>query len=96
MLEWYSLSNNAIGLRGNAISFFREAGCTNQATLSSFKHYEAAAVAAGTIIHVGGVHVMHVPLVNEAGVMKFRATQSNAGGNGNANINTYGILGYYD
>jgi len=96
ILTWKSLSNNGVGQRGNEVWFWNNATCaSSRFGYSRFDTREFVAVAAGTGYSTETDH-FSVPLVDEAGVMKFRTTQTNAGGNGNANIHEIAIVGYYD
>jgi hypothetical protein len=95
-ITWRAYSNNAIAQRANEIRFFDNASCAvGMYGYSRLDLREFAAVVAGTIIGVVHDHAM-VPLVNESGVMKFRTTELNAGGNGNADLHQIRIEGYYD
>lgn len=92
-IEWNALSNNAIGSRSNTATFFSTSACTagTDTMLSLFQQYEHAAVAAGTTIERMTEHFkVPVPVADT-----FYATQTNAGGNGNGDIISYGVEGYY-
>lgn len=93
-LNWVARSNNAIGVRTNFVIFYRDTTCTSAAT-SSVSHFELrefAAVAAGTILG-RYTSTMIVPLPATSTIY---AAQSNAGGNGNAEIENYYVIGYLD
>ena len=95
-LTWRSYSNNAVGQRANEVRFFDNAACAAGVIgYSRLDLREDPAVVAGTVIGVVHDHLM-IPLVNEAGVMKFRTTQFTAGGNGNSDLHQIRIEGYYD
>jgi len=91
-VRWRALSNNAVGIRQNDVFFWKEAACTNPGSLSYFGLREQAATAAGT--DLGGATLTHlVPLVATDTI---RTTQTNAGGNGNAEVTVSAVIGYHD
>lgn len=91
-LSWVANANNAIGLRDNGVTFHPDSLCANIANTSKFRVQEFAATTAGTNIGEFTDHLI-VPLVSTD---TFYTTQSNAGGNGNAEIFSYFIEGYWD
>ena len=95
-IMWKAYANNAVGLRANEVFFESNATCAGSTPAGSrLEMREQAATAAGTILGTMSDHLV-VPLVSEAGVMKYRTTQQNAGGNGNADFHEITIEGYYD
>jgi hypothetical protein len=95
-VAWRVYANNAVASRNNEIRFYEDASCTaNDTGYSRIDLREFVAVAAGTVIGVTHDH-FNVALVNEAGVMKMRTTETNAGGNGNGDLHQISIIGYYD
>lgn len=92
LIRWRSRSNNAVGNRTNDVTFYSDATCTAIASTVLYAVYEFVATAAGTVVGQADVEVL-VPLV-ATGV--FRTTQANAGGNGNAEVQTIQLLGYFD
>jgi hypothetical protein len=98
LLGWAAMSNNLVGNRLNTVSFWPDVACTSGAMAASIEYeaYEFVATVAGTEIAFLDTFVPGVPLVNEAGVMKIRAKQSNTGGNGQANLQYAITLAYYD
>lgn len=91
-IYWIAKSNNAIAQRTNQVQFFSDTSCVNADIGAFFTVREYAAVAAGTIIAEEG-HYMELPLCATDTIC---ATELNAGGNGNAEIFSYQLLGYYD
>lgn len=94
-LRWVALSSGVAGtILKNQVSFFNSATCAAGAFHSTILHsvYEFSAVAAGTIV---GDHtsIHDVPLV---ATDTFYATQLNNGINGNAAIDLFHVLGYFD
>ena len=91
-IRWRALSNNAIGQRGNTVSFYTDNVCTNAAAFIEYEVREEVAVVAGTVI---GKHndLLIVPLTDTD---TFHATQANTGGNGNSEITNYVVRGYWD
>lgn len=85
-------ANNVLGLRTSVVGFSRDAVCTNIVQIVTYTAYEHSAVVAGTVIAQSSF-IVEVPLITTDSIV---ANQSNAGGNGNAEVfNTY-LLGYYD
>ena len=84
------LSNNAIGQRSNDVSI-ANSGCAVNSQFIFFNDREAAAVAAGTSIGETTIPLI-VPLTSGS----FSTAQANAGGNGNADVDSMYTLGYYD
>lgn len=95
-IRWYALAGGAIAPRSNNVGFFADAACANKQNSSVYQAYEHAAVTAGTALAYSEINLVRVPLLNDGGVMKLVTTQANAGGNGNAEIQFYAIIGYYE
>lgn len=92
VIHWRALSNNAIAARSNDVFFWSSSSCTGRNNVSNFSVREFAAVAAGTVLADGSdMLLVRVPVTNT-----FYATQTNAGGNGNADIFEYFLVGYID
>lgn len=93
-IQWQALSNNAVGSRTNGVLFFPSNACTGgtQIGATTFTVQEFVATVAGT--NIGGF-VDHFT-IGLCGVNTICATQTNAGGNGNADIFSYGAEGYFD
>lgn len=93
-INWQVRSNNAIGYRTNDVFLFPNAACTanTETDVSSFGAQEAAAIVAGTIFGTLKDRVIVVP----SGTNTIHTTQTNAGGNGNADIVSWVSMGYYD
>lgn len=92
-IVWQALSNNAIAMRTNDVTFFSDTFCTTPRSTSVYTLREFAAVVAGTVI--GSAETMLTADVVNA-VDTLYAIQTNAGGNGNADILHATIVGYFD
>jgi len=90
---WQGLSNNATGSRTNDVTLFSDVGCATPRSTSNYTLREFAAVSAGTVI--GQTESIVVADILNA-VDTVYATQTNAGGNGNADILNATIVGYFD
>lgn len=90
---WQALSNNAIATRTNDVTFFSDASCVVPRSTSVYTIREFAAVVAGTVI---GSNESILTADVLTAVDTLYATQTNAGGNGNADILTATIVGYFD
>jgi hypothetical protein len=91
---WRALAGNAIGDRTQSINSFSTGACTGGTATANlvFRVREQVATAAGTDIGEV-VQTMIIPLT---ATNTFASTQLNAGGNGNAEVTSYGAVGYFD
>jgi len=91
---WRALAGNAIGDRNQSINSFSTGACTGGTATANlvFRVREQVATAAGTDIGEV-VQTMIIPLT---ATNTFASTQLNAGGNGNAEVTSYGAVGYFD
>lgn len=87
-LHWQVLSNNAVAVRANKVNFFNDSGCTNAIGISGIRVFEHVAVAAGSDIAQSTDHLILPSAVYY--------TTDNLGGNGNAQVVGYRVLGYFD
>lgn len=93
-LQWLAYANNAVGQRTNHAFFWNNTTCNNfkGTTDSYFWAYEFNATLANTQLGRTSAQVL-VPLVSTD---TFYATQQNTGGNGNAEIDVYSVVAYWD
>ncbi len=94
-LQWRALSNNAVASRSNFVQFWTSATCTGASDRSFFSDFnirEMAATAAGTTL----ADVRAVVFVEPGAENTVYTTQSNAGGNGNADVIAHWVIGYFD
>lgn len=93
VMQWWFLAGNAVGLRANAVNFWATTNCTGSfVSTYAASVYEHVAVTAGTAIGRQSVRVV-VPL---PATNTFYTTESNAGGNGNADVELIYVEGYFD
>lgn len=93
-IQWVALAGNAIALRTNQVVFFHNAACTGsqEGARDTYQIREFAAVAAGTTLaSERSMLVVPLPATNTV-----YATQANAGGNGNSDISSMTLMGYFD
>lgn len=92
-LLWTVLANNGIANRTNFANFYDDAACAvTLREVSNVQAQEFAATAAGTII----LTVQDLVSIKLQGTDTFYATQGNAGGNGNGDLSSFYVVGYYD
>ncbi len=94
LLNFRALSNNVAGqIRDNGVTFWGTSTCVSPSFANArFSAFEFSAVVAGTEIGRGTFQVLIPVVVTNT----FYTTQSTLGGNGNSEINTWGVLGYFD
>jgi hypothetical protein len=91
-INWLVSANNGLLYRSGATSFFRDTGCTVLGGQSNVGVMEFVATAAGTTIAQYTGHVI-APL---SGTNQISNTQTTTGVNGQGNINSVLVLGYFD
>lgn len=93
-VRFQALANNAIASRENDVNFYTDATCTVGAYVGTVSYgvREFAAVAAATTLGISSIYAV-VPL---AATNTIRTTQTNAGGNGNAEVQSIQVVGYFD
>lgn len=91
-IVWDALAGNAVTLRQNNVTFYRDATCTSSSGQSFFSVQEFVATLAG--LPIGRKDSSYIlPL---SGTDTIHTTQLNAGGNGNTDIFSRIVLGYFD
>jgi hypothetical protein len=92
-LQWAALSANTVGDRQNYIRFYESPGCEGGVTQESWMYArEFVAITAGRVFQ--SYTPTHLVVVSSDGFLY--TMQRNNGGNGNADVQLYSIIGYYD
>ena len=94
-IQWQIRASSAVGgPRNNSVFFYPNNTCilSSWNATSRASSYEFVAASAGTDIG----YMTETLIVEAVGVNTFYFTQTNAGGNGNADITTYKTVGYFD